>query len=157
VKRAYGVAILAVVLALVCLAADPAPVKIAARDRCPVCGMFVAKFPDFAAQVIYRDGSYAVFDGAKDFFKYYFDIAKYSPGKSGAAIAAIYVTDYYDIKPLDARKAFYVAGSDVSGPMGKELIPFEKASDARQFMADHQGKSVLSFDKVTAATLRTLE
>jgi copper chaperone NosL len=156
-NRTLGALSLAAWAALLCLAAAADPVKITARDRCPVCGMFVAKFPDFAAQIVYRDGSYAVFDGAKDLFKYYFNISKYDPGKSSAGIAAIYVTGYYDLKYVDARKALYVSGSNVFGPMGKELIPFDKASDAGQFMADHHGQSVLSFDKVSPALLRTLE
>ena len=49
-------------------AGERKPIKISARDKCPVCGMFVAKYPDWAAQIIFKDGSYAVFDGPKDMF-----------------------------------------------------------------------------------------
>jgi nitrous oxide reductase accessory protein NosL len=119
--------------------------------------MFVAKFPDFAAQIVFRDGSYVVFDGAKDLFKYYLSVSKYDSQKKVADLVAIYVTDYYDLRYIDARKATYVAGSDVYGPMGKELVPFEKASDARQFMADHQGKSIMKFGEVSLDALRGLE
>jgi hypothetical protein len=55
------------------LAGDRGPVKPHVNDKCPVCDMFPAKHPDFAAQIIFKDGSYAVFDGVKDLFKYYFD------------------------------------------------------------------------------------
>jgi len=30
--------------------------------------------------------------------------------------------------------------SDVYGPMGRELIPFEKMKDAEEFMTDHKVK-----------------
>ena len=55
-------------------AAEHTPVTPTASDKCPVCGMFVAKYPDFLAQIIFRDGTYAVFDGAKDLFKYLHDL-----------------------------------------------------------------------------------
>jgi nitrous oxide reductase accessory protein NosL len=40
------------------------------RDLCPVCGMLVAKYPNWIAIVVYRDGHAHFFDGAKDLFKY---------------------------------------------------------------------------------------
>jgi copper chaperone NosL len=70
------------------------PIKPGGGDKCPVCGMFVAKYPDFVASIIFKDGSYCVFDGAKDMFKYYLDLAAYkAPGKK-EDIESIYVTDY---------------------------------------------------------------
>jgi copper chaperone NosL len=133
------------------------PVKPAARDKCPVCGMFVAKYPDFVAQVIFKDGSYAVFDGAKDMFKYYLNLKKYTPGKRVEEIASIYVTDYYSLEPIDGLTAWYVVGSDVFGPMGKELVPFGKESDARGFMKDHMGKSLLRFKDIRIELIRELD
>ena len=71
------------------------PAKIGPGDKCPVCGMFVAKYPDFVDQIIFKDGTHAFFDGVKDMMKYYFDLPKYNPKKTKADIAAILVTDYY--------------------------------------------------------------
>ena len=130
-------------------AGEKGPITPAAKDKCPVCGMFVAKYPVFAAEIIFKDGSYAVFDGVKDMFKYYFNLVKYNPGKKLTDIDSIHVTDYYDLKWIDGYKAFYVEGSDVYGPMGRELIPFEKKEGAEQFMTDHVGKSLLKFDEIS--------
>ncbi len=94
------------------------------KDKCPTCGMFVAKYPDFITGIWFKDGNYAFFDGAKDMFKYYLNLKKYNPTKKGSDIETIQVTDYYDLAPTDGFKAFYVIGSDVFGPMGRELIPF---------------------------------
>jgi nitrous oxide reductase accessory protein NosL len=119
--------------------------------------MFVAKYPDFFSEIIYKDGSYAVFDGAKDLFRYYLEIGSYNPSKKESDIDSVYVTDYYTLTPIDGRTAFYVIGSDIYGPMGKELIPFSKETDAREFMKDHYGKSMARFDEVTAATLKEMD
>ena len=138
-------------------AGERPPLTPSATDKCPVCGMFVVKYPDFAAQIIFKDGSYAVFDGVKDMFKYYFNLTKYNPSKKVADIDSIYVTDYYDLKWIDGYKAFYVEGSDVYGPMGREIIPFEKKAGAQQFMTDHIGKSLLTFEEITRDVIKKLD
>jgi copper chaperone NosL len=152
---------LLIVVLLWLASASPAeakdPVKPGEKDKCPVCGMFVAKYPDFVAQVIFKDGSYAVFDGVKDMLKYYFDIKKYTPSKSQSDIDSIYVTDYYDLTTIDGYSAFYVLGSDVFGPMGKELIPFEAEDDSKEFMVDHVGKTLLKFKEINSNTLKDLD
>jgi nitrous oxide reductase accessory protein NosL len=132
-------------------------IKPADRDKCPVCGMFVFKYPDWIAEATFRDGAYAVFDGPKDLFKYLADLKKYSPDRRETDLQALYVMDYYSVKPIDARAAFYVIGSDVYGPMGAEMIPFEKEADAREFLKDHQGKRILRFKEITTLVLKGLE
>ena len=139
------------------LAGDLKPRKIGPKDKCPVCGMFVAKYPDFAAQVQFRDGSVLHFDGAKDLFKYYLDLPRFAPGRKAADISAILVTDYYDLGMVDAFAAYFVVGSNVYGPMGRELIPFGGQSKARDFLADHKGKSIARFHEITPALLRQLD
>ena len=138
-------------------AGEKGPITASDKDKCPICGMFVAKYPDFAAQIIFKDGSYAVFDGVKDLFKYYFNLAKNNPGKKLTDIDSIYVTDYYDLKWIDGYKAFYAEGSDVYGPMGRELIAFEKEAGAEQFMTDHIGKSRLKFDEIRYDLIKGLD
>jgi nitrous oxide reductase accessory protein NosL len=139
------------------LGAGPKPVTPLPKDKCPVCGMFVAKYPDFVAQIIFRDGTCAVFDGVKDMLKYRYSIARFAPGKKAADIAAIYATDYYTLSHIDGYRAFFVFGSDVFGPMGKELIPFQKKADALEFMKDHKGRAVLTFKEITPSVMKSLE
>ncbi len=128
-------------------------VKPSARDKCPVCGMFAFKYPDWVAEVIFHDGTYRVFDGPKDMFKYLADLKKYEPSQKQADIVNIYVSDYYSVRPIDAYKAFFVIGSNIYGPMGHELIPFEQESDAKEFLKDHLGKQILRFRDVNARVL----
>ncbi len=143
----------------VALAAPPAaPVSAPqAKDKCPVCGMFVSKYPDWFVSVTFKDSSTLFFDGAKDFFIWYHNLQKYTPSKNKAAIAAITVNDYYTLKHVEARQASFVIGSDVYGPMGKELVPFGKLNDAQAFLKDHKGKMILRFTDVSPAALKSLE
>jgi nitrous oxide reductase accessory protein NosL len=119
--------------------------------------MFLAKYPDLLARIVFADGSQAWFDGVKDMMKYYFNMAKYAPAKTAADIRAFHVTDYYRLELVDGRKAFYVVGSDIYGPMGKELIPFEKEDSAKEFMQDHKGKAVLTFERIDPALVKSLD
>jgi len=153
-----GVAIL-IIFFVVSLswAGEKKPVKPSSKDKCPVCGMFVAKYPDFVAEILFKDGSYAVFDGVKDMFKYYFNLLRYNPSKKHSDIDSIHVTDYYNLTLIDGLAAYYIIGSNVYGPMGKELIPFGKEGDAKEFMSDHAGKSLLRFKDVKPELLKSLD
>jgi copper chaperone NosL len=133
------------------------PAKITPSDKCPVCGMFVAKYADFVDQIVFKDGTHAFFDGIKDMMKYYFALPKYNPSKTKADIAHILVTDYYSLKLVDGFQAFYVVGSDVYGPMGKELMPFKDEAAAKEFKADHKGTGILSFKDITPELIKDLD
>jgi nitrous oxide reductase accessory protein NosL len=133
------------------------PVKPGPKDKCPVCGMFVAKYTDFIAVLTFKDGTHAFFDGVKDMMRYYLNLQKYSPSRKRDDITQIRVTDYYSLGFIDGSKAFYVTGSDIYGPMGKELIPFEKEAAAREFLKDHKGKAVLRFQDIDKDVMKGLD
>jgi nitrous oxide reductase accessory protein NosL len=154
-KKLILVSIFILALASIVFAVDTH--KVGPKDKCPVCGMFVAKYPDFAAQIRFRDGSTVYFDGAKDMFKFYLNLSRYAPGKKPTDITAVFVTNYYDLTLVDGFPAFYVMGSNVYGPMGRELVPFARESEARDFLKDHMGKSIIRFRDVTPAVLRPLD
>ncbi len=158
ITHAYRVIVVAVLLTVsLPLTGEATPVTVSKTDKCPVCGMFVAKYPDFLAQIIFADGSHAFFDGPKDMFKYYFNIKTYHAAKSLSDIAFIYVMDYYSMTPIDGRKAWYVMGGDVFGPMGRELMPFAQETGATEFMKDHSGKKLIRFDEVTPDLIKGLD
>ena len=143
--------------ALSAFAAQKEPAPVPKNAKCPVCGMFVAKFPDWSASIVYKDGARVYFDGPKDLFTYYLNPQKYDPAKKRADIAFLGVKDYYSLKVIDGRQAYFVVASKVFGPMGKELVPFAKKGDAEGFRLDHQGKTPLRFQEITPALLKTLE
>jgi nitrous oxide reductase accessory protein NosL len=137
-------------------AAGP-PAKPTAANKCPVCGMFVAGYQDFLAAVAFQDGAVAYFDGCKDMFRFLHDAARYAPGRSRSDVAAVWATDYYSLKWIDGAGAFFVRGSDILGPMGRELIPFAKGEEAKGFMKDHKGIALLRFADVTPQVLETID
>jgi copper chaperone NosL len=152
-----SLAIIAISFCVICstttFAGEKAYVKPSAVDKCPVCGMFAFKYPDWVAEVIFRDGAYRVFDGPKDMFKYLFNLKKYDPSRKQAEIVTIYVSDYYSVNPIDAYNAYFVIGSNIYGPMGPEFIPFEREADAKEFFKDHLGKRILRFRDITPRVL----
>jgi nitrous oxide reductase accessory protein NosL len=116
--------------------------------KCPVCGMFVAKYPKWVAQIKLKNTHSHYFDGVKDMMKFYFDPSKYNHNHSKDEIIQINVTDYYSLDSINGKEAFYVLGSNVYGPMGEELIPFKNETQAKKFMEDHFGKKILKFEEI---------
>ncbi|KFL34270.1 MULTISPECIES: nitrous oxide reductase accessory protein NosL [unclassified Sulfurospirillum] len=124
-------------------------------EKCPVCGMFVYKYPKWAARMNYVENGKPVthaFDGVKDLLKFYHAPSKWGNyTKHKDSELTLLVTDYYTGDAIDGMKAFYVVGSDVVGPMGKEFIPFKTLSSAQTFMKDHKGLQVVEFSKIDEA------
>lgn len=122
--------------------------------KCPVCGMFVAKFAKWASSIKVGD-KYFYFDGVKDMMKFYFESTKYHKDVVVDENSTVSVTDYYTLEALNAKDAFYVIGSNVYGPMGEELIPFKNETQASKFKDDHMGKSVIKFDEIKLENLQS--
>ena len=141
----------------VVVAGELQPRKISPQDKCPVCGMFVAKYPDFVTHMVFKDGTQVFFDGVKDMMKYYFDLPKYNPAQTTGDVGLILVSDYYKLQLVDGHKAWYVIGSDVYGPMGKELIPFQDEAAAKEFKVDHKGTAILQFKDITPEVIKPLD
>ncbi len=125
------------------------------QSRCPVCGMFVAKYQQWLTQVNMSDGSAETFDGVKDMMAFYFAPQQYGAA-AGVTVDEIFVKDYYSQKWADGKKAIYVLGSDVYGPMGHELIPFDSQAGAESFLKDHHGKMIYSFSEITPDIIESL-
>lgn len=152
----------------ICIVAPPVPYDrasglpmLAARAvppdaRCPVCGMFPARFPDWAAQVIFENGDAQFFDSPLSLFMYLQNPERYSPGRSAAQIVARYVTDGNNRQWIDANKAWFVHGSTANGPMRAGNFPaFLSKHDALQF-AQRRGGSVLAFDGIDDSVIAPL-
>jgi len=113
-------------------------IEVPVKAKCPVCGMFVAKYPKW-----------------KDMMKFYIFDADFPYDRS--EISMMKVTDFYTLEGITAKEAFYVIGSDVYGPMGNELIPFKTHEAAKNFMNDHRGTEIVHFDKITAKMVMALD
>lgn len=133
-------------------------ISVAKDAKCPVCGMYVHKYPRWAAQIIYEKRDLS-FDGVKDMMKFYFNSSAYVSDASlhiNKRITML-VTDYYTQRTIRAKDAYYVLGSDAYGPMGNELIPFAKLEDAKTFYMDHKGAKIIDFNEITKEDIYKLD
>ncbi len=130
--------------------------EVGEKSRCPVCGMFVAKYKPWWAQLTVSDGVVHTFDGVKDMMAYYFSPETYG-GSKGTSMVKVAVKDYYTQEWFDGEKAFYVIGSDILGPMGHELIPFNSKAAAESFLKDHKGKEIITFSEISAQQITSMK
>ncbi len=127
-----------------------ARLKVTKTDKCPICGMFLYKYPRWVARIEYKNRTKnPSFDGVKDMMKYYF--------KHHKNIKVVLVQDYYTQETVDAKDAYFVVGSSVYGPMGNELIAFKNKKEAKRFMLDHNGKKIIFFKNITPAEVYKLD
>jgi len=116
------------------------------KDRCVVCGMFVAPYPNWVSAIQFNDGSNVYFDGPKDMFIFFFNPENYHAGTKNDDISGLYITEYYSTKMMKVEEVYFVRGSDVMGPMGGELVPIQGREKAEIFQRDHGGEKILQFD-----------
>lgn len=123
-------------------------------SRCPVCGMFINKYPKWVA-LMKIDDKKEYFDGVKDMMKYYIFDSDFPYHRD--KIREMKVTNFYTLKEIDAKDAFYVIGSNIYGPMGDELVPFEKKDEAKNFMREHNGDKMIQFKEITPKIVMALD
>lgn len=125
--------------------ADDGRMQISETDRCPVCGMFPAKRPKTAAAMVLADGRTFYFCGNGCLLRTWHATPAYLNAPR-EAIRRMVVRDYFSGDPLDADKAWWVAGSDVIGPMGPAIVAMGSEQAVERFQARHHGKTVFQLD-----------
>jgi nitrous oxide reductase accessory protein NosL len=115
--------------------------------RCAVCGMSPARYPRWRTSAELADGSRVEFDSPRCLFRFLHAPSRHRPGARVAPNAHVRVVEYYSQQSTDARPLQYVKGSNVMGPMGLDYVPIRGVDEARQFLADHEGDAILSFDE----------
>jgi nitrous oxide reductase accessory protein NosL len=121
------------------------------QDRCPVCNMIPARYPDFNAQLIMADKQRFHFCSAQCLFEFTQNPRKY--GATTGEVGDAWLHDHVSGRYIFAKNAYYVVGSKVPGPMGPEPIAFDLKSEASDFAKTNNGL-VLKFEKVTSAAIQ---
>ena len=121
-----------------------------ARPRCERCGMFTDAQPRWSAGAVAAGGRDVHFDAPRCFFAWLQSTA-------GRGAEAPWVTEYYSQRKRPAAFVWYVVGSDVTGPMGPDLVPIGDEPSAERFREEHNGRAVLRYDAVDAAALERLD
>ena len=130
---------------------------IPSHARCPVCGMFPARFPRWAAQIILVDGTAYFFDSPLDLLTFEARRQTLAPDRAQIAVGARYVTHYpHPGEWLLREKAFFVLGSQALGPMRTPDVPAFASQAAAAAFASEQGGRVYQWEDLPAATLATL-
>ncbi len=123
------------------------PIKIEARQECPLCGMYPARYPMFNCQIVFKDGDYEAFDSATGLLVYLL-----FPEKTGIEpkpVAKIYFKDYLKESWLEADKAFFVTASEIMGPMGVEFLPVDGKPAAEELKKQEKGKDIIHFGMIS--------
>ncbi|NDP37826.1 MAG: hypothetical protein GZ093_03620 [Rhodoferax sp.] len=124
--------------------------------RCPVCGMYPARTPQWAAQLIFSNGDAHFFDSPLSLYLYLNAVTRYSPGRNASEVATTYVTDTESGHWTPARQAFYVQGSTALGPMRNGNLPAFASETAAQRFTQQRGGKVLTAGKISPALLDAL-
>jgi len=117
-------------------------------DRCPVCAMQVALYPKFACAMELVDGRKFSFCATGCMIRSWLHPEVYL-GAEKADIQHVWVRDYFTGEKIDGSTAFWVAGSDVIGPMGTAFVPLKSESDLKAFKRRHGGKTVFHLTDLT--------
>lgn len=135
-----------------------APRPVPQSARCPVCGMYPARAPGWAAQAHFDDGAALFFDSPLMLMLWLQAVPRHSPGRRADEVRALWVQDHLSGAWLPAQAAHYVAGSAALGPMRNgNLPPFASAAAAQAF-ARQRGGQVLGFETARAPErLRALD
>lgn len=111
--------------------------------RCGTCGMKVDGASPWVAYVAI-DGRETPFDTPRCALSAW-------RGRESSALRARF-REYYSRELRPASDLLFVAGSDVVGPMGPDLVPVE-ASRARRFALDHNGAPPKTLDELRQGQL----
>lgn len=110
---------------------------------CAHCGMPSLDYPQWHAKAITDTEKEIHFCSPRCLFIYFQD------KDLSVKIKKAWVTDYYTTQQVDAFSAYYVVGSNKTGPMGWDIVPFAQEGDAEAFKTDYKGKQVLRYEAIS--------
>ncbi len=115
--------------------------------RCDTCGMRIDRESGWRAGGVSNTGQEVAFDTPKCMFRYH---------RQHGGVGQPWVIEYYSQERRPASHLFYVLGTDLEGPMGRDLVPVEGHDAAQRLMRDHHGTRVLAFDEVSLEVIDSL-
>ena len=117
------------------------------------------KHPEWAAKIELADGKELYFCSPKSMFDLYFNPYKWPHLhiKKEEDFKALIVTDFTTLKPIDAKKAFFVYGSRAISPAGDDLPAFSSRKEAEAFVKKYGGSRILPFERINRALINLLD
>lgn len=122
--------------------------QISPQDRCPVCGMKVIRYPKFssAIRLANREAHYFCSNGCMLRAWLHPEIFLKSDRQ---ALSLAVVRDYFTGRQIDAQDVFWIAGSDVIGPMGPAMVALQGSRSLEAFLKRHGGRKVFRLPELT--------
>lgn len=121
--------------------------QISEDDRCPVCGMKVARHAKFASAIQLKDNTTFYFCGTGCMIRSWMHPEVFLATPKDTLLKPV-AREYFTGKPIDARMALWVAGSDIVGPMGPALVPLKDEKSVAVFMRRHGGKATFRLNEM---------
>jgi copper chaperone NosL len=167
-KNVFHITVSALLIAILTACSEPNGAKVVAHnaakidaaDECHLCGMLIVGFNGPKGE-LYKKGLSAdasnkvnKFCSTRDMFSFYLE------PENTRNVTTMLVHDMSkmlwenldDDFFIDARSAWYVAGSSKTGAMGKTLASFSQKQQAEAF-ADEFGGKVLNFAQIDLSVL----
>lgn len=126
------------------------PISTTKEDLGLIRNLKIYKYPHWVAQVVTTHNEKIYFSSPKSMFEYYFLFKRWPEFKVNTVddMAEIKVTDYKTYAAIDARRAYYVYGSNITSISGDDLVPFKNEYDAKEYSKNHNGKRIFRFSQV---------
>jgi len=128
------------------------------ETACLVRHLKVYENPAWVAKIELQNGKKIFFSSPKSMFEFYFRPGKWFDigVRNEKDFKHILVTDFKTLKPVKAKGAFYIYGTNVTSPAGDDLVAFNSYADAEEFSKEHNGKRILGFRDVSDALIRLI-
>lgn len=134
---------------------DGGAFNLSKSDRCPVCGMFPARRPKHAAAMVLRDGRTYYFCSNGCLLRAW-HLSETHLGVAADAVNQMRVRDYFSGLTVSAEAVWWVAGSDVIGPMGRAFVALDSPGAVKAFKERHGGSHVFKLEQVDQQLFDTL-
>ena len=122
--------------------------QISDQDRCPVCAMKVNAHKKFSSAIQLMGGDTFYFCGTGCMIRSWLHPEIFL-NASRPELKRSVVQDYFSGAQVDGRAVYWVAGSNVVGPMGPALVPILDEGQVEIFKKRHGGKAVFRLDEMT--------
>lgn len=145
------------IIALAIGALFGAKMEISKDATCLIRKVKVCQAPEWAATIQVRSGEIIYFSSPKSMFEFYFEPSRWPEYQvKNDDDMRINVTDYNTLEKIPAKEAYYVYGSQKTGPGGDDLPAFSSKDKAEKFAKKYAGRRVLDFSQVSDGLINLL-
>lgn len=118
-------------------------------DRCPLCAMLPARYPEFSCAIKLMDNHTYYFCCPRCLLRVWAEPERFL-NVSRKNISHIIVRHYFTGDQFDGGSAIWVSGSNVIGPMGPAIVPLKTQTEVSAFKQRHGAKHVFHLNEPTA-------